>query len=77
MMICITKIKNIKVNLLILLLLVLIGSCAQQGGNEIDDHLAYGYLFAHITNDDYGSMYYSLSKDGLNWKSLNAGKRIN
>lgn len=35
-----------------------------------------GYLFAHMTTDDYGSIYYSISRDGLNWKLLNSGKKI-
>jgi hypothetical protein len=36
-----------------------------------------GYLFAHMTSDDYGSLYYSISRDGLNWKLLNYGRKIN
>jgi hypothetical protein len=35
-----------------------------------------GYLFAHMMKDDYGSLYYSLSQDGVNWMTLNEGKRI-
>jgi hypothetical protein len=35
-----------------------------------------GYLFAHMTKDDYGRLYYSISTDGLNWTLLNDGKRI-
>jgi len=35
-----------------------------------------GYLFAHMTRDDYGRLYYSLSKDGLHWQMLNNGKRV-
>lgn len=34
------------------------------------------YLFAHMTHEDYGRLYYSVSKDGLHWKNLNNGKRI-
>ncbi|WP_319503305.1 DJ-1/PfpI family protein [uncultured Draconibacterium sp.] len=36
-----------------------------------------GYLFAHMTKEDYGHLYYSISEDGLNWTLLNEGKRIN
>lgn len=36
-----------------------------------------GYLFAHMTKDDYGSLYYSISSDGLKWDTLNSGKRVN
>jgi len=35
-----------------------------------------GYVFAHMLPEDYGGMYYSISRDGLNWKLLNGGKRI-
>lgn len=34
------------------------------------------YLFAHMTHEDYGRLYYSVSRDGLIWESLNNGKRI-
>ena len=35
-----------------------------------------GYLFAHMTNDSYGSMFYSVSDDGKNWRILNKGQKI-
>lgn len=35
-----------------------------------------GYLFAHMTNADYGSLFYSISRDGLSWETLNGGKVI-
>jgi len=35
-----------------------------------------GYLFAHMTKQDYGRLYYSVSKDGLHWTLLNDGQRI-
>ena len=34
------------------------------------------YLFAHMTHEDYGRLYYSVSTDGLHWHKLNAGKRV-
>ncbi|NJW54250.1 glycoside hydrolase family 43 protein, partial [Salinimicrobium oceani] len=34
------------------------------------------YLFAHMTHQDYGRLYYSVSLDGLHWKALNDGERI-
>lgn len=34
------------------------------------------YLFAHMMHEDYGRLYYSVSLDGLHWKSLNGGKRV-
>ena len=34
------------------------------------------YLFAHMTHQDYGRLYYSVSTDGLHWNTLNQGKRV-
>src|SRR5690554_576515 len=34
------------------------------------------YLFAHMMHGDYGKLYYSVSRDGLNWDLLNGGKRV-
>ena len=34
------------------------------------------YLFAHMTHQDYGRLYYTVSLDGLHWKSLNGKKRV-
>lgn len=34
------------------------------------------YLFAHMTHEDYGRLYYSVSTDGLHWEQLNKGKRV-
>lgn len=34
------------------------------------------YLFAHMTADDYGGLYYSVSTDGLTWTPLNGGERV-
>src|SRR5688500_11691243 len=34
------------------------------------------YLFAHMTHQDYGSLYYSVSLDGLHWHRLKNGKRV-
>lgn len=50
-------------------LVLRMGCCAQ----EVDSG---GYLFAHMTKSDYGSLYYSISKDGIHWKALNNGKKI-
>jgi len=35
------------------------------------------YLFAHMTHEDYGRLYYSVSTDGLHWYPLNGKKRVN
>jgi hypothetical protein len=34
------------------------------------------YLFAHMTHQDYGRLYYSVSKDGLHWQNLNGGESV-
>ncbi|WP_262246418.1 hypothetical protein [Parapedobacter soli] len=34
------------------------------------------YLFAHMTHQDYGKLYYSVSTDGLHWYALNGEKRV-
>jgi hypothetical protein len=34
------------------------------------------YLFAHMTHQDYGHLYYSVSLDGLHWKALNNKERV-
>ena len=34
------------------------------------------YLFAHMTKEDYGRLYYSVSLDGLHWNQLNNRKRV-
>lgn len=34
------------------------------------------YLFAHITYNDYGRLYYSVSLDGLHWQQLGNGSPI-
>lgn len=33
-----------------------------------------GYLFAHMTDDNYGSLFYSVSRDAYNWETLNDGR---
>ena len=34
------------------------------------------YLFAHMMHNDYGKLYYTVSLDGLHWKTLNQGGRV-
>src|SRR5690625_7072895 len=34
------------------------------------------YLCADMMHGDYGKLYYSVSRDGLNWHLLNGGKRV-
>ena len=35
-----------------------------------------GYLFAHMNDMNYGSLFYSISRDGVEWKTLNSNKVI-
>lgn len=49
-------------------------SCSSTGEETITED--GGYLFAHMTDDSYGSMFYSVSDDGTNWRTLNGGKKI-
>lgn len=34
------------------------------------------YLFAHMTKERYGVLYYSVSLDGFHWQSLNSGRPV-
>ncbi|MEC3878180.1 glycoside hydrolase family 43 protein [Parapedobacter sp. 10938] len=43
---------------------------------EPADAVIQAYLFAHMTHQDYGKLYYSVSTDGLHWHALNDGKRV-
>ena len=66
---------------LLLILLFAVAIKAQQPnppGQVKDLSLAKNkaYLFAHITHQDYGRLYYSVSLDGLHWENLNDGKRV-
>lgn len=37
---------------------------------------ARAYLFAHMTRERYGKLYYSVSLDGLHWRRLNGGRPV-
>lgn len=43
---------------------------------RVEDIKNHAYLFAHMTHQDYGRLYYSVSLDGLHWHSLNNKKRV-
>src|SRR5690606_4546272 len=68
-----------------ILLLLLTVTVASTYGQQPDppgqvenqnDAVHQAYLFAHMTHQDYGRLYYSVSLDGLHWKNLNEGKRV-
>ena len=35
-----------------------------------------GYLFAHMRHEDYGRLYYYISRDAKNWTKLNNNERV-
>jgi len=39
-------------------------------------HPPEAYLFAHMTKEDYGRLYYSVSTNGRHWTLLNGGRRV-
>lgn len=49
----------------------------ETGREEIPVETDGGYLFAHMTNANYGKLYYAASRDGVNWETLNKGRIIN
>jgi len=44
--------------------------------HRADDAVNQAYLFAHMTHQDYGRLYYSVSTDGLHWHALNGKQRV-
>jgi len=70
-----------KINILFAFLLTTLSIKAQQPDppgqvNNPEDAVNQAYLFAHMTHQDYGRLYYSVSLDGLHWYSLNNKKRV-
>ncbi len=57
-------------------MLISCSSCSEPEISRTDTSNG-GYLFAHMTTSDYGSMYYSVSYDGVHWETLNNGAKIN
>lgn len=65
----------------VLLLFATAGTCfdsigAEQVKEKTGESEYAAYLFAHMTKEDYGRLYYSVSTDGLHWRQLNGGKRV-
>jgi len=72
-----------QIQAVVLLFLMAIGSTARgQQPNppgqveQPADAVNQAYLFAHMTHQDYGKLYYSVSTDGLHWHALNGKKRV-
>lgn len=68
--------------ILLLLLTVIVASTYGQQPDppgqveNQNDAVHQAYLFAHMTHQDYGRLYYSVSLDGLHWNALNDRKRV-
>ncbi len=47
-------------------------------GGPVAPHVdpAKAFLFAHMTKERYGALYYSVSLDGLHWQRLNGGRPV-
>jgi hypothetical protein len=76
-----TKYTQTKLMLLLITLCFTSGAYSQQPSppgqpSNGEKAIHEAYLFAHMTHADYGSLYYSVSKDGLHWQSLNKGKPV-
>ncbi|PNU06661.1 family 43 glycosylhydrolase [Novosphingobium guangzhouense] len=64
------------------------GACASAQGTAVRAEVAPGapetpyvdpdraYLFAHMTKERYGVLYYSVSRDGLHWQQINGGRPV-
>ncbi|MEG3175539.1 glycosyl hydrolase family 43 [Sphingomonas sp. RB3P16] len=51
---------------------------AQAPGGPVTPYVdpAKAYLFAHMTKEQYGVLFYSVSLDGLHWTRVNRGKPV-
>ena len=74
--------KNIELLFSLLLISLFLPFCSNESGGEFPDEEQPviegdgGYLFAHMTDKNYGKLFYSISRDGLRWTTLNDGKII-
>lgn len=71
----------LRLNLVVALFCCLLSATAQQPDppgqvNETEQAINQAYLFAHMLHQDYGRLYYSVSRDGLHWQALNNKKRV-
>lgn len=70
--------KILLINVFILLSIVMSAQQPDPPGQveNPEDAINQAYLFAHMTHQNYGELYYTVSTDGLHWKSLNGKKRV-
>lgn len=47
------------------------------GIEEVPVETDGGYLFLHMVDSHYGKLFYAVSRDGVNWETLNKGRIIN
>ena len=52
---------------------ILLSGCGRENAGT-KEYTAY--LFAHMTHSNYGHLYYSVSRDAVEWETLNEGKVI-
>lgn len=67
---------NLKITLLFTALAFFCCCTKTQNEEKIDPNAGTAYLFVHMTDDNYGKMYYDISRKGVTWTSLNRGKQI-
>lgn len=60
----------------IAILLLFLTPCCAVALGQATSSKNQAYLFAHMMKGDYGSLYYSVSLDGLHWSLLNGGKPV-
>lgn len=71
--------------LMILMLMILNFACCEETSGQVGERDAVnppaetgngGYLFAHMVQGRYARLFYSVSRDGVTWKTLNNGNTI-
>ena len=74
----ISRVKGILRALAPMLFLLWAGQALAQAAEEAKPaaESEKAYLFAHMMKGDYGTLYYSVSTDGLHWTFLNKGKPV-
>jgi hypothetical protein len=70
-----------KANMVVIMVIMAMPCIAQQPSppgqvKPGETAITQAYLFAHMTHQDYGRLYYSVSLDGLHWVALNGKKRV-
>ena len=69
------KIRNLLISSLYVCLVCICISNVR--GQPHSTQLQGGYLFIHMRHEDYGRMYYYISRDARTWTKLNNNQRVN